>query len=64
MNDLMGYERLAQEALRDVIRLALERVADDGLPGEHRIYIKFRTRAEGVVLPEHLLAQYPQEITI
>jgi len=64
MNDLMGYERLAQEALRDVIRLALERVGDDGLPGEHRIYIKFRTRAEGVILPEHLLAQYPHEITI
>lgn len=65
MIDQMGYERLAQEALRDVIRLALEKVAETGsLPGEHRIYIKFRTRAEGVVLPPHLLEQYPHEITI
>ena len=65
MIDQMGYERLAQEALRDVIRLALEKVAESGsLPGEHRIYIKFRTQADGVVLPKHLLEQYPHEITI
>ena len=64
MNDQMGYDYLAQEALRDVIRLALEKVAENGLPGEHRIFIKFRTRAEGVVLPKPLLEKYPDEITI
>lgn len=65
MTDQMGYERMAQEALRDLIRLALERVAETGsLPGEHRIYIKFRTQAEGVILPRHLVDQYPDEITI
>lgn len=65
MKDEMGYERLAQEALRGVIRLALQRVAEEGaLPGDHRIYVKFRTNVAGVILPDRLRAQYPDDITI
>jgi hypothetical protein len=46
--DLMGYEALRQEALRGVVRAALERAASPrGLPGEHHFYISFRPTPQG-----------------
>ena len=63
--DLMGYEALQQEALRGVVRAALQRAASDrGLPGEHHFYISFRTGAPGVSGPSDLLGKYPEEMTI
>lgn len=65
MEDLIGYERLTQEALRGVVRDALLRAASSGgLPGRHHFYITFRTRAPGVSIPEHLAQRYPEEMTI
>lgn len=61
--DLMRYDLMAQEALRGVIRRALE-VAKKGLPGEHHFYISFRTDAPGVDISEKLHKQYPEEMTI
>src|SRR5690606_19808547 len=50
--DEMHYEQLAQDALRGVIRLALERAAmPEGIPGAHHFYITFKTRAAGVSVP-------------
>ena len=50
--DEMNYDALAQDALRGVIRSALERAASpDGIPGEHHFYITFKTRAPGVSVP-------------
>ncbi len=62
--DLMNYHHLAQDALRGVVRLALERVRDDGLPGSHHFYIAFQTGFEGVEISDVLRAQYPAEMTI
>jgi hypothetical protein len=63
--DLMGYETLQQDALRGVIRAALERAAGPrGLPGDHHFYISFRTDAPDVAAPEDLVARYPEEMTI
>lgn len=63
--DLIGYDRLTQEAMRDVVRAALARVAAQrALPGAHHFYLTFKTRAPGVVIPEHLTARYPDEMTI
>jgi hypothetical protein len=63
--DEMHYEVLAQDALRGVIRAALERAASpDGIPGAHHFYITFVTRAEGVSVPADVLAKYPDEITV
>lgn len=43
VRDEMGYEAMAQNALRGVVRAALERAAmPEGLPGEHHFYITFR----------------------
>lgn len=62
--DEMNYERLAHEALRGVIRAALERVLAEGLPGAHHFYITFKTRAAGVSVAPDILAKYPDEMTV
>jgi hypothetical protein len=63
--DEMHYEQLAQDALRGVIRSALERAAlPDGIPGAHHFYITFKTRAPGVSVPPDILAKYPDEMTV
>ena len=63
--DLMRYDLLAQRALRGVVRLALERAGSaEGIPGDHHFYIAFATNASGVSIPDHLRAEYPEEMTI
>jgi hypothetical protein len=63
--DEMNYDALAQDAMRGVIRSALERAASpDGIPGEHHFYITFKTRAPGVSVPPDVIAKYPDEMTI
>ncbi|HEY2483262.1 MAG TPA: ClpXP protease specificity-enhancing factor SspB [Caulobacteraceae bacterium] len=63
--DLIGYDGLQQEALRSVVRGALDRAATPrGLPGDHHFYLSFRTDFPGVVMPEELVTRYPEEMTI
>ena len=63
--DEMQYEQLAQDALRGVIRSALERAAlPEGIPGAHHFYITFKTRAPGVSVPPDVMAKYPDEMTV
>jgi uncharacterized protein len=62
--DLFDYPKMVETALRGVVREALARAERDGLRGAHHFYVSFRTRARGVVLPEYLLAEYPEEMTI
>ena len=43
--DLIGYDQLTQDAMRDVVRAALQRaVGARGLPGRQHFYLTFRTR--------------------
>lgn len=63
--DEMHYEVLAQDALRGVIRAALERAAGPGgIPGAHHFYITFKTRGRGVSVPPDVIAKYPDEMTV
>ncbi len=63
--DEMQYEKLAQDALRGVIRSALERAASPGgIPGAHHFYITFKTRGPGVSVPPDVIAKYPDEMTV
>ncbi len=70
MNDttpdsLIPYDEIVQDALRGVVTRVLKRIQDEGgLPGGHHFYIAFRTRAPGVVIPQHLMERYPDEMTI
>ena len=64
-DDMIGYEHLMQDALRSVVRAALQEAASPrGLPGKHHFYITFRTHGAGVIIPETLRARYPDEMTI
>jgi hypothetical protein len=62
--DFMNYNGLVQDALRGVVRQALARVARQGLPGNHHLYIAFRTGHAGVDIPVYLRERYPDEMTI
>ncbi|MEM7330398.1 MAG: ClpXP protease specificity-enhancing factor SspB [Pseudomonadota bacterium] len=65
MTDYIGYEALTQAAMRGVVREAL-RQAEKGSapPGDHHFYVTFRTKAPGVKIPDHLIEQFPEEMTI
>jgi len=41
--DLLGYDKLVDTALRGVVRAVLHRAAHDGLAGTHHFYLGFRT---------------------
>ena len=62
--ELLHYEKIVEDALRGVVRTALEQVATFGLPEGHGLYITFLTAGPGVVIPERLARTYPEEMTI
>ena len=65
MNDnTLRYDRMVEDALRGVVRAALEHTIEHGLSGDHHFYLTFRTQAPGVVMPDFLRERYPEEITI
>ena len=55
---------MVEDALRGVVRRALENTIAHGLPGDHHFYITFRPQASGVVMPDTLRERYPEEMTI
>jgi len=62
--DLIGYEALADRALRSVVKEALKRTEKQGLLGSHHFYLTFRTKDPGVEIPEFLIERFPEEMTI
>jgi hypothetical protein len=60
----IDYQRFVEDALRDAVRRLLAEVAEQGLPGEHYLYIGFDTGHPGVVMPRSLRDLYPQEMTL
>jgi len=62
--DFIGYETLADNALRGVVREALRRVEKEGLLANHHFYLTFKTHDPNVEIPEHLRERYPDEMTI
>lgn len=63
-DSLIPYDEIVQEALRAVVGRVLREVERGGLPGEHHFYITFKTGANGVDIPAHLRARFPDEMTI
>ncbi len=64
MSNSINYNFYMRKAMLDMVSGVLSQVAESGLPGEHHFYISFLTRAKGVSIPEHLLIDYPDEMTI
>lgn len=61
---LLPYDDWTQDALRQVVVSAVRHVAQLGLPGGHHFYVTFKTAYPGVVIPDRMRAQYPDEMTI
>ncbi len=62
--DLIRYDVLTQDALRDVVRKVIAEIAQTGLPGDHHFFITFHTRYPGVSISSRLAAQHPDEMTV
>lgn len=61
----IDYDFLTQQALKRVVRDVLGMTEELGAaPGDHHFYIEFQTQGDGVVVPDHLIAQYPVRMTI
>lgn len=63
-DDILRYDKMVEQALRGVVKKAIEEVREDGLPGEHHFYITFMTDYPGVDIPDYLKDRYPGEMTI
>jgi len=63
-DDILRYDRMVENALRGVVKKAVEEVIEHGLNGEHHFYITFLTDYPGVQIPDYLRERYPGEMTI
>ena len=63
-NRQIDYDVMVQDALLAVVKKLLAEASKNGLPGNHHFYIAFNTGFPGVVIPPHLRAKYPDEMTI
>ena len=63
-SNIIRYDLMIEEALRGVVREAISQVAKDGLRGEHHFYITFLTTFAGVQVPDYILKQHQDEMTI
>lgn len=61
---VLDYDRMVEDALKDVLVQALRMTEQHGLPGEHYFYITFRTDCPDVEIPERLRRDHPDEMTI
>lgn len=62
--DEIDYDKLVEQALRNVVYYALKIVEEQGLPGDNHFYITFRTDHKGTVVSHNLKVQYPESMTI
>ncbi|HSV30297.1 MAG TPA: ClpXP protease specificity-enhancing factor SspB [Candidatus Omnitrophota bacterium] len=62
--DGFRYDKMVEDALRGVVRDAIDQAAKIGLTGEHHFYITFHTRHPGTKVPDYILARHPDEMTI
>ncbi|MBL42283.1 MAG: hypothetical protein CMM49_06465 [Rhodospirillaceae bacterium] len=60
----IDYQKIVDKSLRKVIKHVLKHVYENGMEGDHHLYITFLTQYEGVEIPEYLINEYPNEITI
>ena len=63
-SDFLNYHKMLDRALLGVVKDALKQVASDGLCDNHYFYLTFKSNAKGVVIPDFLLHQYPETLTI
>ena len=62
--DLFRYDQMVENALKGVVRAALDQIAEHGLPDDHHLYLTFDTTHPEVKIPNSLKQKYPNEMTI
>lgn len=58
------YDELVQKALISVVRTVLKDASENGLPGNHHFYIRFRTDHPKTKVPQFLKERHPEEVMI
>lgn len=64
MSRSIDYGNLMHRAMRSLIQNVLERVARDGLPGDHHFFITSDTLHPDVQIADWLSDRYPEDMTI
>jgi uncharacterized protein len=59
-----NYRLMMLRAMHGVVAEVLARVARDGLPGDHHLFIKFDTTHPGVDMSPQLKERYPEDMII
>ncbi|MBO5284438.1 MAG: hypothetical protein J6B00_01020 [Alphaproteobacteria bacterium] len=60
----INYDKLIEQALKQVVVDALKIAELQGLPGENHFYITFKTDHPETIIPKDLKIQYPESMTI
>ncbi len=60
----IDYPAILRRATLRLVHDVLEQVARDGLPGEHHLFVSFRTTAAGAQVPSTLAREYPETMTV
>lgn len=63
-HNTIDYPAMIDDAMRGVVRTALQQVLTHGLPGNHHFYISFDTNAQGVRISPQIHDRFPEEMTI
>lgn len=58
------YPALLRASLIGLVRGLIERVAEDGFPGDHHFLLTFGTDEPGVEMSARLKKRFPEEITV
>ncbi len=59
----IDYPAMIDNAMRSVVRTAIEQVAEHGLPGDHHFFVSFLTTHPDVSVSPAIMERYPEEMT-
>lgn len=62
--DLIGYDKIIEKSMRQVMFDILKNIEKHGLRGNHYFVISFLTKYPKTSIPKHLAEKYPEEMTI
>lgn len=60
----IDYPAMIDNAMRSVVRSAMQQVAEHGLPGDHHFFVSFRTTHPAVNISPAIKQRYPEEMTV
>lgn len=64
MQDLIGYDEIIEDSMRQVIYRTLKKIEKSGLPGKHYFMITFLLDYPGVKVSKEIKEKYHEEMSI